>query len=178
MNKKLTLHELGIMHNCDKATYHRYCDFYQKNLPKRTAKIRILEIGLMHGASARMWRDYFVNAEIVVIDIDISRCKPIEGVTIIQMDGTDVDQLKTLGNFDLIIDDASHMTKDQRDSFNHLYYNQLNKSGFYIMEDCHTSFMPNYVNTDVTTYEVMKWLENSIEYNANDGQSISFIIKK
>lgn len=175
--EKETLQEIGLTCKTDKATYHKYCDFYQENLPDRDFNGRLLEIGIMDGNSLRMWREYYPNAEIIGIDIHV-RPKRIDGVKMIKMDATDVNAISSLGMFDIIIDDASHMTQDQQVTFDHMYHNQLNDGGFFVMEDCHTSFMPNYVNTPETTYDIMKRTKGAIEYNGNEGQSITFIIPK
>lgn len=151
----MTLHEIGLKHGADKATFHKYLDFYEKHLPKRTFKGRLLEIGVMDGASLEMWSEYYPNAEIIGIDIDDKSHLKITHWKCIQMDGTDPEQLKTLGKFDVIIDDGSHYTKDQQASFKHLYYNQLKKNGVYILEDTHTSLMPRYVNSKLTTLEFL-----------------------
>jgi spermidine synthase len=152
----MRLQQIGLKHNTDKAFFHKYCDFYQEHLPKSSFKGRLLEIGVMDGASLRMWAEYYPNAEIVGIDINDKSHLDIPGVKIMQLDGTDPKQLKSLGMFDLIIDDGSHMTEDQQKSFEYLYLNHLNKKGYYIIEDLHTSFMPNYVNSDFTTIEYLE----------------------
>lgn len=151
----MLLHDLGMKHNTDKAFFHQYLDFYQKYLPKRTFKGRLLEIGVMDGASLRMWREYYPKAEIVGVDINDKSHISIDGVMILQLDATDPSQLQDLGVFDIIVDDGSHMTGDQQKSFEHLYLNQLSEKGYYIIEDLHTSLMPNYVNSERTTLEYL-----------------------
>lgn len=172
-----TLQQIGMKCNTDKAHYHRYCDFYENHLPGREFAGRLLEIGIMDGASLHMWREWYPKAEIVGVDINV-RPKPIQGITMLEIDATDSLAMSALGMFDIIIDDGSHMTMDQQVSFNHLYKHQLNDGGIYVMEDCHTSFMPSYINTPITTYDLIKRMHNAIEYNGNDGQSITFVIKK
>lgn len=151
----MLLHDIGLKHNTDKAFFHQYLDFYQKHLPKRTFRGRLLEIGVMDGASLKMWREYYPNAEIVGVDINDKSHINIDGVMILQLDATDPTQLQDLGMFDIIVDDGSHMTADQQKSFEHLYLNQLNPKGYYIIEDLHTSLIPNYVNSERTTLEYL-----------------------
>jgi 23S rRNA U2552 (ribose-2'-O)-methylase RlmE/FtsJ len=110
------LHELGLLYGADKATHHGFCDFYEKHLPTRIN--RLLEVGVMDGASLRMWRDYYPQAEIV--GVDIRACNPVEGCTVLQGDATDPVFLATLGRFDVIVDDGSHMTADQQATFDSL----------------------------------------------------------
>jgi hypothetical protein len=164
----MKLQELGIKHNTDKAFFHKYCDFYEKNLPKRSFKGRLLEIGVMDGASLAMWAEYYPNAEIVGVDIFDKSHVQIPGVKVLQLDATDTAALKKLGNFDIIIDDGSHKTADQQASFEHLYYKQLNKGGFYVLEDLHTSLMPSYVDSKLTTIDYLKKSKLKIKHYRRD----------
>jgi predicted O-methyltransferase YrrM len=155
----MRLHDIGIKHNTDKAFFHRYLDFYEKHLPKRNFTGRLLEIGVMDGASMHMWREYYPKAEIVGVDINDKSHLSIDGVVILRLDATDPEQMKDLGVFDIIVDDGSHMTADQQKSFEHLYLNQLSPNGYYVIEDLHTSLMDGYVNSDKTTLE---WLKHTM----------------
>jgi spermidine synthase len=155
----MLLHDTGLKHNTDKATYHKYLDFYQKHLPKRTFKGRLLEIGVMDGGSLRMWREYYPKAEIIGVDNAMQSDLRIDGVELITLDATDPTALKELGKFDIIIDDGSHKTADQQKTFEQLFYSQLKKGGYYILEDLHTSLMPSYINSDVTTIDYLKKLK-------------------
>ncbi len=160
------LDKLGLKYNADKSSrFHNYLDFYEKMLPGRSFKGRLLEIGVMDGLSMKMWRDYYPEAEIVGIDIkDMSFMhnddwQVPESVQLIQCDGTDPMETKDLGTFDIIIDDGSHYMKDQQVSFEIFYYNQLNKGGVYILEDLWTSYIKMYQNAKLTTIEYLKQLE-------------------
>lgn len=176
----MILQQLGLKYGADKATFHKYLDFYQNLLPNRGFKGRLLEVGIMDGASLKMWRDYYPKAEIVGVDISDKSHLDIEGVTIIQCDAANLGELKKLGNFDIIVDDGSHMTADQQATFKQMYYNQLNKGGFYILEDLHTSLMPSYVNSELTTIEYLKKLDLPIKYFHRDkkvNDSMTCVIK-
>ena len=154
----MTLQEIGLKYGTDKAYAHHYCDFYEQFLPNPSQFTgRILEIGIKDGASLRMWRDYYPSAK-EIVGIDIEKPKPIFGCNVHQMDQCDVNALHQLGEFDIIIDDGSHMTLHQQISFNKLFYTQLSRIGCYVMEDLHTSFYPAYINSKFTTYAVMKEL--------------------
>lgn len=175
----MKLQHIGLKHNTDKATYHKYLDFYQKHLPKVEFAGRLLEIGVMDGASLRMWREYYPRAEIIGIDTGLQWDLRIDGVTLLELDGTKPSDLKPLGMFDIIIDDASHYTKDQQTSFEHLFYKQLNKGGLYVIEDLHTSFLKRYVNSKINTIDYLKSLigVELIYYAANKNKSMTCIIK-
>lgn len=170
------LQDIGAKHRTDKATFHHYLDFYEEHLPGRDFDGRLLEIGVMDGASLRMWRDYYPAAKIVGVDIDPKPYVQIDRVTIRQIDATDLPSLQSLGDFDVIIDDGSHMTADQQVTFSWLYYNQLNPGGVYVLEDLHTSYMSNYVNSRRTTIEFLAESGlNCIVYGRGQGDPDGFI---
>lgn len=176
-NSDKNLQEIGLKHQTDKATFHKYCDFYQKHLPKKID--RLLEIGVMDGASLKMWHEYYPEAEI--IGVDIKEPIDIDGAKWLKINAT-TPEITTLGEFDVIIDDGSHMTADQQKSFE-LLFPKLKEGGMYIMEDIHTSYMPSYINSEKTTVEFLVELSNKYEiyYFARDGkhdESFTAIIKK
>jgi len=144
------LHALGLKYGTDKATFHQFCDFYEEHLPPRIG--RLLEIGVMDGASLRMWRDFYPDAEIV--GVDNLRTPEVDGVTVLKGDAPDWDLLKTLGTFDVIVDDGSHMTADQQRTFEWMYP-ALNPGGWYILEDLHTSYTPRYINSPRDTVDFL-----------------------
>lgn len=173
------LQDIGLKYETDKATFHMYPDFYAAWLPDRRFKGRLLEIGILGGASMRMWHEYYPNAEIVGIDI-VRQDYSIDGVTMLEIDGTKPDQLEQLGMFDVIIDDGSHFTADQQASFNHLFYNQLNKGGVYAIEDLHSSLLPQYINSPITTIEFLQNLDKRVIYfrrNADEVDSMTCIVR-
>lgn len=143
---------LGEMAGTDKATWHRYCDFYESVLPKHIDSL--LEIGVKDGASLKMWRDYYFPYSLI-IGLDILPVKDIYGVITVQYDATkDGPLIKFYSSikFDIIIDDGSHKCSDQRKSFE-LLWPLVKPGGFYIIEDVHTSFLDEYADESPTTYE-------------------------
>lgn len=152
------LQQLGEKWGTDKATYHRYCDFYEEHLPGRDFTGTLLEIGIMDGASLGMWREYWPRATIIGVD-NVQRRLParLHGVTTVLADATesaDADKLAALGPFDVILDDASHLTGDQQKTFD-LLWEHVAPGGFYIIEDLHTSHMTNYRTSVISTLD---WL--------------------
>lgn len=129
-----TLQELAFMYNTDKAS-HGYMEFYQKHLPKNPKKI--LEIGVHRGASIRMWQKYFPEAEIHGLDLFAEFDPPydIQGVTWHKGNQCDWILLEKLRNenFDVIIDDGSHNSRDQMITFFGLYHSNCK----YFIEDTH-----------------------------------------
>lgn len=160
------LDKIGLKYDADKSSrFHNYLDFYEKQLPGRSFKGRLLEIGIMDGCSLKMWREYYPEAEIVGVDIYDkehlynSDWGMPESVRMLKLDGTDPKAMTPLGKFDIIIDDGSHYMSEQQKSFLHLYYNQLNKDGVYIIEDLWTSYIDMYLDAKTTTVKFLKRLE-------------------
>lgn len=160
------LNDIGLLYDADKSSrFHNYLDFYESVLPDRSFSGRLLEIGVMDGASMKMWRKYYPKAEIVGIDIfDKEHLYNAEWgvpktVKLLQVNGTVEQPVRELGNFDIILDDGSHFTHDQQRSFELLYYKQLNKGGIYIIEDLWTSYIDFYQNSATNTLDYLKQLE-------------------
>lgn len=155
------LNEIGLKYNTDKSSrFHNYLDFYEKQLPDRSFKGRLLEIGIMDGYSMQMWREYYPDAdEIVGLDIMPKQHLDIDDVTLLQLNATDIEAVYELDYFDIIVDDGSHMSLEQQQAFFWLYYNQLRQGGFYVIEDLWTSGMEAYVNSKFTTKQVLNRLE-------------------
>jgi len=128
----MNLYDLAIKYGSDKAQ-HGYCSFYEAHLPKNPKKI--LEIGVLHGASIRMWKEYFPDCEIHGLDLFMDNPIPqIEGVVWHkgnQIDYLLLEQLRK-ENFDIIIDDGSHNSRDQMMTF----FGLFNGKQYYI-EDIH-----------------------------------------
>lgn len=128
----MTLHEIAAKYGTDKLQ-HGYIDFYARTLPKNPKKI--LEIGVKEGASIRMWKEYFPDAEIHGLDLFEEYPIPdIEGVTFHKGNQCDHMLLERLRQeeFDVIIDDGSHNARDQMVTFFSLF-----NGGHYYIEDLH-----------------------------------------
>lgn len=148
----MNLHELGIKHHTDKAYCHNYCHWYEQQLKGKKIKA-ILEIGVKDGASLKMWRDFYPDAQ--VYGIDINKPLGIPGVIEIQSDASKpVEQIQDI-KFDLIIDDGSHYCSHQQASMKWLWANNLKKGGIYIMEDLHTSFIKHYQDAEISTFDYL-----------------------
>lgn len=140
-----TLHELAIKYPTDKLSHHFidiYADIFESLMDK---PIRLLEIGIYHGNSLRLWRDYFINGLIHGIDIDNKYLFFGNRIICEKADQSNRDDLSRLiikigGAFDIIIDDGSHIMHDQQLSFGYLFQH-LKHGGFYIIEDLHSCYL-------------------------------------
>ena len=148
--KELTI--IANKYKTDKGTIesecHSFTEFYDDILKnKKNEQLNILEIGVWNGSSINMWGEYFPNANVYGIDIDINRSngKIINNnAQVFLCDGTNEEQinnfLNKIGNpkFDIIIDDGSHQFNHQMKSLL-IFMNYLTDNGIYILEDLHTS---------------------------------------
>lgn len=132
MNLIPTLYDLAVKYQSDKAE-HGYCPFYEQTLPQKPKKL--LEIGVLKGASIRMWKEYFPDCEIH--GLDLFQENPIPDIPGSvwhkgnQCDYLLLEQLRNEG-FDVIIDDGSHNSRDQMMTF----FGLFNGKHYYI-EDIH-----------------------------------------
>lgn len=135
------LESLGRRYGADKLE-HGYLPRYAERFDAlRGTFIRLFEIGVMDGASLRMWRDYFHDGEIYGLDINPStmfeenRIKTFCGD---QSDGALLSKIvEQVGCFDIVIDDGSHHAADHLATFNILW--QHTKL-WYVIEDCQSLF--------------------------------------
>jgi len=113
-----------------------YFPLYDRHLgPFQATATRVLEIGIDHGGSLQLWKRFFPVAEIVGVDIN-PVCKEFEEDRIKVEIGSQNDPyfLRTLGEFDVVIDDGSHNVRDQEISFSVLW---PRTKSVYLIEDCH-----------------------------------------
>lgn len=138
---------LAAVYGSDKgATAHRYGEIYERHLSHgRDDVVRVLEIGIYKGASLKMWRDYFPNAQVIGVDIeDISVEGPrIETIQGDQSDPALLARLRAMGPFDVIVDDGSHFAHHIKASFEGLF-DALKPGGWYVIEDMQTAYVPSY----------------------------------
>lgn len=127
-----------------------YFDVYERHFSRfRDKEIVILEIGVYHGGSLQMWRDYFGHkAKIYAIDVD-PRCKDLGGENIKIFIGSQSDrkflrEIKAqIPPIDILIDDGGHTMTQQVVTFEELY-DHIKDNGIYLCEDTHTSYWLNY----------------------------------
>jgi hypothetical protein len=167
------LNDIAKLYGTDKSSdHHNYCEKYEKYLPfNRYDVLKILEIGVLHGQSLKMWKDYFYRSIIVGIDI-VPSCKIYEEDRIkievgSQTDGNFLGAVCQLhGPFDMMIDDGSHMNSHVIYSFEELF-KRLRPGGVYVVEDCGTSYWEEYeggYKKETSTMEYFKRLSDDVNY--------------
>ena len=168
-----TLDIIANSYGTDKSYHlHNYCVKYEKYLPfNRYDELKIMEIGVLRGESLRTWRDYFYRSEIIGIDI-LPECKKYEGNRISVEIGSQIDEdflsevSKKHGQFNMILDDGSHMTSHQIFSFEHLF-NSIKSGGVYVIEDSCTSYWDDYEGgylKEGSTMEYFKKLTDDVNF--------------
>lgn len=166
----LELTELCSRFKTDKCKdQHGYIIHYSTLFePIRDSVSRLLEIGILHGASHYLWQAYFPNADIYGIDIDSNTLINEGRIHTSIADQSDRKALTEFteenpGTFDIILDDGGHSMDQQQISFAY-FFPYIEPGGYYIIEDVHTSLSEYYppqfygVNSDTsnTTLEMIE----------------------
>ncbi|HVN96177.1 MAG TPA: class I SAM-dependent methyltransferase [Syntrophorhabdaceae bacterium] len=139
--------------NNEKRLIHKwqhYFEIYDRHFNSfRNKEISVLEIGVSHGGSLQMWRDYFgEKAKIFGVDVN-PHCKELEedGIEIFIGSQEDRKFLRGLRNrippVDILIDDGGHTMKQQIYTFEELY-DHVAPNGVYLCEDIHTSYWRDF----------------------------------
>ena len=173
------LNRQALIHKTDKFGYHFYTPHYQKHFKNfQLKKIKLLEIGVggyddpvIGGNSLRMWKSFFPFGKIFSLDIfnkkflQESRIKIYQGSQIDEKILTEI--CNEVGDFDIIIDDGSHINMHVIESFEFLFP-KLKKGGIYVIEDTQTSYWKKYggsstdFNKKGTIYNYFKALIDSL----------------
>jgi cephalosporin hydroxylase len=130
----------------DKNTTHAYLELYEKLLMKQkdTAQ-NVLEIGILHGGSIKLWNDFFTNATIYGLDsMDINdiwdgiknndKIKLLTSIDAYDNDFFKTNLLDKNIKFNFILDDGPH-TLESMKQFIKLYSQILADDGILIIQD-------------------------------------------
>ncbi len=158
-----------------------YFEIYHRHLARlRGQPITLLEIGVYHGGSLQMWRDYFgPQARIIGVDVR-ERCLEIAepGIEILIGDQGDRQFLRKLRqqipSIDVLIDDGGHMMHQQIASFEELY-GAISERGVYLIEDLHTSYWREYGGGFRHPFSFIEYAKTLIDHlnawHSRDGHS-------
>ena len=133
--------------------WRHYFEIYERHLaPYRGKPVRLLEFGVLHGGSLRMWRDY-LGPQATIVGVDRNRdCAQLgePGIDIVIGDQADpgLHRLlrETYCKFDIVIDDGAHRVAEQTTSFREIYP-ALNMGGVYLVEDLHACYLAPWGGT-------------------------------
>ena len=135
-------------YDTDKAVHTHYLRNYEEYFrPLLDRDIRLLELGVLHGGSLQLWRDYFERGLVVGLDLNpLEIDDPTGRIRFYQGGQQDTELLDRVARecapegFDVIIDDCSHVGDLARVSFWHLFERHLKPGGLYVIEDWGTGY--------------------------------------
>lgn len=112
-----------------------FIPFYTELLkPYHDKDIKLLEIGIFHGGSLRLFSELLPKASITGVDI-LDRPDGLpDSIKTMVIDQNDSEKLLQLPNYDIVIDDGSHMTKETKNCFD-ILWPRLKFGGIYVIED-------------------------------------------
>ena len=119
-----------------------YFHVYEAHMQRfRQRPVKFLEIGVFHGCSARLFREY-LGSEACIVGLDVnSECKAYADGESLQIEIGDQTDIKFLdfvsqkhGPFDTVLDDGGHKTSQILTSFEALFPS-VKEGGVYLIED-------------------------------------------
>jgi len=173
------LDDLGRKYGTTKARTpgckHNYLPFYEQFLaPLRARQITLMEIGVEHGYSLFMWRDYFPHAQIVGFD-NVPRIHSSQRLEMFTGDQNNSDDLQRVvdlhGPFDVIVEDCCHHPPSQKFTYDFLLPH-VKPGGFYILEDLFGNEGP-FADSCATDH-LLKIASDVIFSNSGRIESIAF----
>jgi len=179
--KNIDLDKLFIHYGTDKSSKtHSFAKFYSKHLKKiRDKKINILEIGAAGGASAASFVHYFKKSKVFCIDVNLTLVAyESKKINFFGLDSSNLKMLNKfikkikqnflIKNFDIIIDDGSHLLSDQLFSLNY-FYKYLASEGYYVIEDYKFSnyFKRNKDVNELNLDKIIARLKNNKKIKSN-----------
>lgn len=178
------LTEIANRNKTDKGTEyfekHGYTEVYDQYIPE-TGNYKLLEIGIWHGDSLRMWEEYNPELEIHALDIDsgvvayLQQPNPYRIYIGSQVDTFLIDKIAANAGdkFDFIIDDGSHVCDHIVTSFKLLWYH-LKPGGHYFIEDLHAP----HANRKETINLITSWLSGKDYFMTLTNDAKLLIIQK
>jgi len=148
-----TLSEISKKYPTDKDFTHNYYNSVYEDVFKDIREnVKLLceigiggfwkEVGWVPGNSLKVWRDYFPNAKVLGLDINLHEITDSERISLEWLDQSKRDLVieysRKLENYDVIIDDGSHNVYDQQITLAY-FFRSLKSGGIYVLEDLHSS---------------------------------------
>lgn len=186
------LQQLGKQFGTDKSGYgdihtfngRSFLDVYNRYFKfLKNEKINFLELGILNGSSLKVWENYFINANIVALDIEPSKKQYQNDKTTVyigsQADEDLINQIKKdyPTKFAIILDDASHLNDLTIKSFE-LLFDHVTPGGLYIIEDTHCTYGGSTFETDAKNWPGMTYNKPETNYKNNRQTFLDFIIPK
>ena len=175
-----SLTELATHFGTDKWGTHRFAQHYQHHFgPLKNETFGLLEIGIggyqkdrSGGASLRMWKHFFPNAQIFGLDLYDKSFVEEDRITAFKGSQTNAPLLRTIattaGDLRIVVDDGSHRPEHIRATFAALFP-LLADGGLYAIEDTQTSYWPRWggsldLQDPTTTMALVKDLIDGLQW--------------
>ena len=183
--KTASLDQIGGHYCTDKSYPNRtaqitYLEIYEMYFQRfKEAAIDMVEIGVRRGQSINTWNKYFTNANSIYgIDIDETWWSSLlfDHIHYIHADATEaaiLDNFSPEQQFDIIIDDASHINEQIIKSFE-IFYPRLKSGGIYVIEDLYNS----YGSRDCSVENIGQILGSSSGIKANKRHQLDEWLRK
>lgn len=142
--------------------YHRHLERY------RGRPVRLLEIGVYRGGGLAMWQHYLgERATIVGLDVDPEAQRAVGDAFVVEVgDQADAEVLRRVerehGPFDIVVDDGGHRMDQQRTTVETLFP-LLRDGGVLVVEDCHTSYWPEYGGGPGVADTFVEWVKDRLD---------------
>ncbi|MBR0679527.1 glycosyltransferase [Roseomonas eburnea] len=167
-----TLTELFLAHEGRISNkWEQYLSIYDHELAgfrEAEEPARLVEIGVQNGGSLELWAKFLPpGSTILGIDVDPECAKlTFEGnVEILTGDATDPAELdRLLGDrqFDIVIDDGSHRSRDISATFR-ACFSRVAPGGLYLIEDLHASHRSAYGTGLRAPGAALEWLKGLVD---------------
>ena len=152
LNSKLRLFQIYKKIDHVSLKSDTYFQVYEELFGKYVGKeITFVEIGVLHGGSLLMWREYFgKNARIIGIDLN-PNAKQLEKKGFEIFIGSQSDEnfwrdfYTKVGKIDILLDDGGHSNSQQIITLNESVPN-IKDDGLIVIEDTHTSYLKKWGN--------------------------------
>lgn len=161
----LSLLDIGRRYGTDKVS-HGFLPHYENYTKQfRYDNVNVMEIGVFHGASIKMWHEYFPNGIIYAADwwqglngnkhtfanprLFIDESSKYTRSRIVNLNQHEISELNDVRKelhdiqFDWILDDGSHLSQDQQQTLGYLW-TLVKPGGYYVIEDIHCSLGGGY----------------------------------
>jgi len=146
-----------------------YFPIYERHLDRyRGLPVRVLEIGVYRGGGLELLRHFLgPDAYLVGIDIDEVARAAVGGRHPVEIgDQADPEFLRRVaeehGPFDIVVDDGGHTMRQQVVSVETLFP-LLREDGTYLVEDCHTSYWPEFADQGPAGQSFIEWVKARID---------------
>jgi len=157
---ELSLTGLADLYGSDKGTLkHNYTEVYARLIDellaggdRRKAKLKIVEFGVACAASLRMWANYLPHSDIVGLDIREACGQLCGDLPNVRIEICDPTQWNTEEVFDLVVDDASHIS-EQIVSAVRSCWPKVRPGGAYVVEDLACTYSEEYAASYRNTFK-------------------------